>query len=242
MDLVSELFALPTGVFTVLLAFILLYWIVFMLGAIDIDALGGADGAVEGALEGAVEGAVEGALESAAEGAAEAALGGAAEGGAEAGLGPIAGLVSALRLRSVPVTVLLSFVVLIGWTLSYFGMRWLDPLLPAPFAALLVTLGATAGGVLGASLAIRPFARVFESAPGRRRRDLIGELAVITTGHVDRRFGQARCDVAGATLLIDVRALRDERIPRGQEVLIVDYDDDAHAYLVEASTDMALEG
>lgn len=102
MDLFSELMAMPTGIFTVLLGLVILYWVLFLIGGLDLDVLGGADGAAEGALEGAAEGALEGAAGGAVEGAADGALDGVdrVDGAVEGATG----LLQTLKLRSVPAT------------------------------------------------------------------------------------------------------------------------------------------
>lgn len=83
-EFLTLIFAFPTIVFTGLLGVMVFYWLFVIFGAVDVDALGGAEGAAEGAIEGAAEGAIEGAAEAAVEGAIEGAAEGAVEGAAEA--------------------------------------------------------------------------------------------------------------------------------------------------------------
>ena len=51
-DFLTELSQLPTGIFTVLMGLVVLYWLLFLVGSLDLDFLGGAD-ALDGAAEGA---------------------------------------------------------------------------------------------------------------------------------------------------------------------------------------------
>jgi hypothetical protein len=87
MEFLQFIFDAAMFPYTALLLLMLLYWVVVMLGALDMEFLdglfGAADGAVDGAVEGAVEGVVEGAVEGAVEGVVEGAVEGVVEGAAE---------------------------------------------------------------------------------------------------------------------------------------------------------------
>lgn len=216
MDLLSELVAMPTAIFTVLVGLVVVYWLLFLVGTLDLDALGGADGAVEGAMDAGLDGAADGALDGAAEGAAEGA----------------AGVLHALKLRSVPATVALSFFALIAWVTSYVLRGWLDSLLPTWLTVLAVLIVSVVVGVLGTSLAVRPFAKLFVDHRVTHLKDLVGRVVTITTGRVDERFGQARCDTADA-LILEVRARRGSALSCGDAALLIDYDPDHRTFMVE---------
>lgn len=249
-DFLTELSQLPTGIFTVLMGLVVLYWLLFLVGSLDLDFLGGADGidgaldgATEGAVEGAIEGATEGAAEAAAEAAAEGAAEAAAEGAAEASAEGAVGLLHALKLRSVPVTISISFVVFFAWILSYISMRFLGPVLPELVVKLGTFVVAGVGGVFCASLAIRPFAKLFTDHGATRQAHLIGRVVTISTGRVDARFGQATCDTGAANLILEVRAKAGSegaKLKRGDQALIIDYDEDTRVFVVEP-TDPFLE-
>ncbi len=136
----------PGALYTVLLGLVLLYWLTVVVGAVDLDALGGAEhgagGAAKGMLDGAVDGAADGvahaaeatgALGSPADavgasgsvgdlgGGHTGAEGAGAEGAGAEGAGGHGGVLSALggvHLRRVPVTVAGSVVVIYGWLLT----------------------------------------------------------------------------------------------------------------------------
>lgn len=229
MQLLTELFAFPTAIFSVLLALALVYWLFVIIGALDIDMLDFGE-AAEGMFEGAAEGAAEGAFEGMAEGAAEAGAEGAAEAGAEAS----AGLISALKLRSAPATVVLSLIFLFGWIVSFVGMRTLADwgLTGALVGAGLAVLAFVVALPL-TSIAIRPLAPVFEPAHARTRNELLGQYCVISTQKVTDRFGQANCHLGGDDLLIQVRGPKFNALKKGDQALIIDYDREREAYLVE---------
>lgn len=252
-ELLAAALAFPTVVYTILLVVVVVYWLFVVLGALDIDILdvGDADGVLEGGADGAAEGAAEaldGAIDGAADGAAEAidgavdgAADGAAEGAGETDLeaagGGLGALLSALRLRSAPLTVVISSIVLIAWTLSMLAMYYLGGLVPGVALVPLVGLAAFLVAVPATSLVIRPLAPVFAAKTGRTRADVVGNIAIVTTGRVDERFGQADCKVGGDYLRIEVRARADRGIARGQEVLVIDFDTEREAYVVEPLAD-----
>lgn len=211
--------SLPTVLFTVPLALSLLYWAAVIVGAADVDLLGGAEGALEAGGEGLAEGAAEGLAEA-------------------AGEGGLAWLTGALKLRSAPVTVVGSVFSLSGWLLSFFGVAWLgdrlDGALPSWAASGLVGVVAFAGALFLTSLAVRPLAPIFEHKTKRGGAHLVGKSCVIRSARVNARSGQAEMDDGGAGLLLHVRcADEDNGLSKGDEALVIEYDEARDVYLVE---------
>jgi hypothetical protein len=232
----------PTVLFTVPLGLAVFYWMLVIFGAADIDVLGGADGALEGAAEGAVEGAAEGAVEGAVEGASE----GAAEGAAEAADGAVDGadvggptgikwLFSVLKLRSAPATVVMSLFFLSGWALSALGMHFLPGLLPIPGWATgsLVFAGATTASFFTTSVLIRPVAPLFEHVTHHGHKHLVGQTAVLRMKPTSAGRGQAEVEDGNTGLVINIRWSTAHEFEKGDEALIIDYDDGDDVYVVE---------
>lgn len=258
-EILSLVFSFPTVVFTTLLGICLVYWAMVFVGFLDIDIGGteglaeGAEGATEGLLEGAAESAVDGALEGAAEGAlegaTEGALEGAAEGAAEGAEGALDGVsggegfLSWLGVGTVPITVIISFFVLAAWATSMLGAGYLLPLLPVP--AIVGQLGLLAASLVVAApftrISARPFAPIFKTHLADNNRDLVGRACIIRTGTVDERFGQALVAEGGSDALINVRARSGNGLGRGDEALIVSYNSEAGAFVVEAMTPSAAD-
>lgn len=239
-EFIQAVFALPTVLFTVPLALSVLYWLLVILGAVDLEGL---DGAVDGAFDAGLDGLFDGAAE-ALDGAFDAGIDGALDGAAEAldgaadsvdasldGSGSLVlDVLNALHLRDVPMTVSLSILTLYGWVLSYL----VTPLVPASalaFAA--VGLAALTGGTLGASITVRPLGRFFETHEGRGNRHFVGTSCVITTGRVDPDFGQATLQMDGDALLVQVRTRTANVLRKGDEALVVHYDRLAEVFVVE---------
>ncbi|GMV42509.1 MAG: hypothetical protein AMXMBFR64_42250 [Myxococcales bacterium] len=243
-EFLAAILAFPTVVFTILLGVVVIYWGFVVLGALDMDFLDvhldGADGALDGAAEAAL-GGVDGAAHAAGHGSLDAldgvdGLDGAADGAAEglheaAGHGHegVASLFSALGLRGVPLTVSLSFVVLLAWLSSVVVMEALGGLGDSALMRLIVGAGVTIAslgvGLAGARLAIKPLRRFFVTHAGPESRSLIGEVCVISTSRVDDHFGQAEVADGGAGLLVQVRSAdKAKQLGRGERALIIDYD------------------
>lgn len=231
-ELLSSLFSMPTLPWTSALVVALVYWLTVILGALDVDALGGAEGKASGVGEAGAE-----------VGASHVGDAPAASPGHEpvAKAETLALLLSALGFRSVPVTISLSFVVLFGWIASYLLARHVAPMLPDPDALGHAIVGALSllFGLLAASLAVRPLAPLFVPRQGTRHRDLVGKVVRITTGRVDGRFGEARYEDGGADLTLQVRCADPDALSRGDEALVLDWDPESETFEVEPMSRLA---
>lgn len=253
----SAILSFPTVVFTVPMALAAVYWLLVIVGAADLDLFDGADGAMDGALDGAADGAaeaVDGALDGAVDGAADA-VDGAVDGAADAAghsaaealdgadhaahaahaaEGGAMGLLHALKLRNAPITVVASLFAAYGWLLTGVGGELLFgqdkvPLLPAiGLLAAVMPLS-----LLLTSVTVRPLGVIFRNEGGVSRKHLIGGSATVTTGRVDARFGQALCIHTGAELVLQVRCDRPNTLRKGDEVLLVSFDGQREAFVVE---------
>ncbi|WP_437911665.1 glycine zipper family protein [Sorangium sp. So ce302] len=250
-EVLAASLAFPAVIFTVALALALIYWLFVLLGAVDLDLLGGAhghaapdlgglEGAAKGALEGAAKGSLEGAVKGSLEGAAKGSLEGAATGTADgAGGAEDAGsLLAALQLHRVPATVSLTLIAAFGWFTSALSTVLVEPLwlgwgLPRWTLGVAVLAGSLAAAVLSTSLAVRPLGPLFVTRHGQSKKDLVGRVCVISTGRVDERFGQATIDEGGASHILDVRCDTPGALRRGDRALLVSWDPDREIFSVE---------
>lgn len=218
----SELFEaslrFPTVVFTILLGITLIYWGFVLLGALDIDLLGGGD--VSGAAKGIGD------------------VAGAAKGAAE-GLKVDAGDHSLLGLGKVPITISMSFVVLAAWCFSLLGMQYGTKLVGGGIlVSLAVLVIAFLVALPVAALFVKPLAPVFAVREGKSNKDYVGHVCTITTGHVDDGFGQATIEDGPDVLVIPVRCDRKGVLARGSKALVVDFDSTRNAYIVEPAGEL----
>ncbi|MFO0615123.1 MAG: NfeD family protein [Polyangiaceae bacterium] len=227
MHLLEVLFSFPTIAFTAPLALCLVYWIFVLVGALDLDSGGGHADGVEGHADGALDHADVG------HGHGDVADGHGHDGGDADGDGGdaadadtdgfFATMMSALKLRKVPLTVRLSLLSFFGWLAS--GLTSLSIDAPSWPVRIGVFLGAFVVSVLLTSLAIRPLVPVFDTKEaGNKDVDLVGKIAVVSTGSVTETFGQATFDDGGAGLTLQVRAHVPNLIRKGTRCVIVDHD------------------
>jgi hypothetical protein len=235
-ELVEASLRFPTVIFSIGLGIALIYWLFVLLGALDIDLLGGGD--VSGAAKGI------GDVVGAGKGIGDAVTGG-AKGGAEALKGAQhdgGGVWDLLGLGSVPVTISISFILLAAWCLSLLGMSYGAHVL-GDTIVLSLAVGALALGVAlpVTAVLVRPLAPVFAVREGKSNKDYVGHVCTVTTGHVDENFGQATVEDGGTVLTIAVRCDRKGAIQRGHKALIIDFDPARQAYVVEPANDLASE-
>lgn len=227
-ELLATLFAMPTLPWTCLVLASVVYWLTVILGALDLDVLGGAEGKVAADVG---HGHDVGHAHDA---------GGHGEGpdlaeGVAAKDGVLTSLLSALKLRSVPVTVTLSFLGLYGWIVSYLLTRNLAPHSPLPALAThaLVLVSALGSSLLATSASVRPLAPLFTKKQGTKHRDLVGKVVRITTGRVDGKFGEGHLDDGAAGLQLQVRCADPDALARDDEALILGWDPKTESFEVE---------
>ena len=235
-EFLDAILAFPTIAFTIPLAMALFYWVFVIVGAVDVDILGGADGAAEGLAEGLAEGAAEGAAEGITEGVTEGATEGATEGVTESAGGVLAGIINVFKLRSAPVTVVFSLWALFGWVISALGATTIGPHLgglPAWLFSTLLFVGSFFGSFILTSGAIRPLGPIFMHHSRRGEHGLIGQTVKLTTSKVDDRVGQGEIHDGDANLLVNIRCADANTLKKGEEALIIDFDKERDIYVVE---------
>lgn len=232
-EFLNAILAYPTVVYTILLGVVVVYWLFVLLGALDIDLLGDAD--LDGHGHTDVDLAGHGHAEIAGHGH-DVHLDGPGHldshghhpgdhpGDADAEhVGGLAGIIQTLGLGGVPVTLMLSVLILAAWGFCLGATEllgragWLA--VAAPLVSLALAVPVTAG-------VIRPLRRFFVSLAAPQNRDLLGKICTITTLRVDERYGQAEVEDGGAGLIVQVRSTDPGRLNRGDRALIFDYKDE----------------
>ncbi|MBX7192028.1 MAG: DUF1449 family protein [Sandaracinaceae bacterium] len=241
-ELLSILFSMPTLPWTCLVVASVVYWLTVILGALDIDVLGGADG--HGHLGDVGHADVVGHGD-----AGHADLGHAHDAPAHDGAldaaapshGGLTSLLSSLKLRSVPVTITLSFLGFFGCLVSYLISAHVTPLLPLSSIATsaLVLVVSLVTSLFATSAAIRPLAPLFATKQGTRNKDLVGKVVRITTGRVDAKFGEGQLDDGGAGLRLQVRCADPDALARDDEALILGWDAQSESFEVEPMSTIA---
>jgi membrane protein implicated in regulation of membrane protease activity len=138
------------------------------------------------------------------------------------------------NVGSVPFMILMSFVSLFLWIGAILGNYylgggawWMGVLLFVP--NLLVALFLT-------RLITSPLKRIFREGqnPVESNHNLIGRTCTVLLPATDGKIGQAEVAIQrGAPLLLTVKTTSGHKLARGEKGLVIDYDKNAHTYLIE---------
>jgi hypothetical protein len=143
--------------------------------------------------------------------------------------GRLPGIVAAIGLHGVPVTVVLSLLITVAWFVSLAGTvaigRLHLPLVGGVALAIGVVLTALVFALLVTRLLVLPLRSIFAAEPAASRHDFVGRSCVIRTGRVDGAFGQAEVTAPdGSAATIQVRQDRADPLTSGSVALIYDYE------------------
>lgn len=201
----------PTVIFTVGLFVSVIYWITAMLGFVDINALDMDLPEADGHLSLNAQ--------------------------SEPGMGEsLAGLLMRLGLNGVPLTVVITFIALIGWALSsllsrysgtLFGYGWISYLTGVPIFAVSFWLA-----VMATARIIKPFRVLFSRLDQNVQKKILGQTVTIRTSRADNTFGEANMDDGGAGLILKVRARGESVFLQGDKAVLLEYDKATNTYTV----------
>jgi len=202
----------PTVIYTVLLIICVIYWVVAVLGLVDLDVL---DVDLDGDIDAADSASVQ-------------------EG--------IAGLLHKLGLNGVPLTIILTIVSMIGWLLcyyvTYFGAKFLPDLSLIRFVVGLVTLIAvTYITILITAQVIKPLRNMFHKLDYDETKHILGQVVVVRSSIVDQAHGEAELNDGGAGILLNIRATGNDSFKKGDEVVVVEYIETTNLYRVVAKSE-----
>lgn len=217
----------PTVIWTGLVALVSAYWLFVILGALDLEIL---EFDHDFDFDADVDLDVDVDLDLDVDADVDADVHADLDGGAT----PMLKVAVALGVGKVPVTVLLSFFVISGWTVSSVATLYLTPILRfGAVGAVILGIAFVAAIPLMGALA-HPLKGMFEMTTRRAGAEVIGSVCVISTGSVDERFGQARLDDGGAGLLLSVRCETENNgLKKNSQALIIGHDRETDVYFVE---------
>lgn len=199
----------PTFIFTGLVMFVTLYWIVSLLGMADMDSvdLGDAGGDVDASD-----------LSSA---------------------GFVSGLLLKFGLYGVPLIIILTLISLIGWLLSYLYTSLLHQWFNSGILYYVFGTGALVLVLVVSmwltGLIISPIRKNIAKIPKRDAASNIGKIAIVRTLSVTESHGEAELSDGGAGLILRVRPESEscaQPLKQGDKVVLVEYLDEANAYRV----------
>lgn len=199
--------------FTILMGGVTLYWLLVILGALDLE-LGGHDIDVNTGGDGGdvhVGHDVHG--------------GHAAHDGHDMNHSPgvFQGLLQFLHIGDAPLMVVLSIMSVLGWMFAMFSNVAFNH-----GNSLLIGFGLVLPNAIFTCIAtniiMRPIAKFVRSLnqDAEKAPPIVGLMAEVTTSEVTQRFGMGLVHIKGAPLAIQIRNLRGEKIDKGERVLVIE--------------------
>ena len=205
----------PTAIFTFVLALCVLFWLVAILGWVEIDALdfdfdaGGVDASVDTST-----------------------------GDGFSTHDVLGGLLIKFGFEDVPITVIISLISLVGWLVCYYAVLYLLNPFPGDFVRYLggipVFIGSLYVATMITSWLIRPLRPLFRKASQHVEKQVLGQVAVVRTSRVDNKFGEVKLDDGGAGLILKARANGEEVFATGDRVVLLEYLREENVYRVIA--------
>lgn len=199
----------PTVFFTFVLGVAVLYWLCAAMGLVDIEMLDMDLPDVDGHVHAHAEHAF-----------------------AET----FAGILLRLGLNGVPVTIIITFIALVGWLISYylsyfelslFGYNWVRFIVGIPIIIFSLYIA-----VFVTAQLIKPLRKFFAKTEQHVEKKILGQVAIVRSSKVDNHSGEATFDDGGAGLIIKVRAFDEQHFVRGDRVVLLEFLAGQHVYRV----------
>jgi len=207
----------PTVIFTLLFIICLLYWLVAILGFIDLDFLH-----LDHLSHANVEIDLHHDLSSA---------------------DALAGLMLRFGLYGVPLIIIISLITLFGWFFCYYIVHYLFRFIPDGFMHFLAGIPVLAFAfylaILITSQLIKPLRPLFKKAEQHMVKKILGQIATVRTSRVDNNFGEAILEDGGAGLILKVRTIGDEIFKKNDSVVLLEYLEEKNVYRVISEKDFS---
>ena len=209
---ITKISLYPTIIFTGLVMFVTLYWVVSLLGMADMDNVD----LVESGIDTDVS--------------------------TLSSTGIFTGIMLKFGLYGVPLIIILSLVSLIGWLLSYLYTSFLHQYFDSGLLYYLFGTGALIFVLVVSmwltGIIISPIRKNIAKIPKRNASSNIGKIAVVRTLSVTDKHGEAELNDGGAGLILKIRSdINDDLLKQGDRVILVAYLDEANTYSVVAVKD-----
>ncbi|MDR2164942.1 MAG: hypothetical protein LBO79_04785 [Zoogloeaceae bacterium] len=217
MEFFAAILSYPTILYTILLGVVLVYWSLAIVGLVDFEH-SGPDLELEAGSD--VDTDIE---------------------NGETRVEQVSTLASylvALGLGGVPFSVVVSLLALFAWVISSIAALWVLAWVPTDLLRFLVgsvlLVVSLAFAIPPTALCVRPMRRFFVTHNAISNASLVGQECVILTSTVDEQFGRAEIPAHGAGYHIRIIAGTPNSLKRGDTAIIMEYDEAARLYRVQA--------
>ena len=209
---ITKISLYPTIIFTGLVMFVTLYWVVSLLGMADMDSVDLGES------------------------------GGDADVSTLSSTGFFTGLMLKFGLYGVPLIIILSLISLIGWLLSYLYTSFLHQYFDSGVLYYLFGTGALIFVLVVSmwltGIIISPIRKNIAKIPKRNSSNNVGKIAVVRTLSVTDKHGEAELNDGGAGLILKIRSDTNDRLlKQGDRVMLIEYLDEANTYRVAVVED-----
>jgi len=209
---ITKISLYPTIIFTGLVMFVTLYWVVSLLGMADMDSVDLGES------------------------------GGDADVSTLSSTGFFTGLMLKFGLYGVPLIIILSLISLIGWLLSYLYTSFLHQYFDSGVLYYLFGTGALIFVLVVSmwltGIIISPIRKNIAKIPKRNSSNNVGKIAVVRTLSVTDKHGEAELNDGGAGLILKIRSdTNDGLLKQGDRVMLIEYLDEANTYRVAVVED-----
>lgn len=149
----------------------------------------------------------------------------------------LAGIMTTLGLRGVPLSIVMGLIALFGWAACYALVGLFSVGSPGSWINLVVgTLAiplSVVAAVLLTAAVVRPLRPLFRALNGTAPdKVLLGATATVRTTRVDERFGEAQLQMDGADLIVKVRAPAEKKLKKGDKVVLVEHEKERNLFWV----------
>ena len=211
--------------FTILLGVIALYWIIGLLGLVDMEALDGVGGIEVDGLDGIDA--------DAGDGVGEGADGG--EDGAGSSGGFFQGILTIIGASDAPLIFVISLFSVFLWAFNIGGNHYFNPGFESGRAALLLIPVVIAACVVTRLLVVplRPVMKMIRSS--EKPAEIIGATGTVRSSRLDAEFGEVEIETSEKNLILRARISSAETtLNKGDHILVVSKDEDSNVYLVRS--------
>ncbi len=204
---ITKISLYPTIVFTGLVMFVTLYWVVSLLGMADMDSVDvgetGSDAAVSDLSS----------------------------------TGFFTGLMLKFGLYGVPLVIILSLISLIGWLLSYLYTSFLHQNFDSGVLYYVFGTGALIFVLVVSmwltGIIISPIRKNIARIPKRNSANNVGKIAIVRTLSVTDKHGEAELNDGGAGLILKIRSDNSTSLlKKGDRVMLIAYLEEKNTYQV----------
>lgn len=202
--------------FTVLLGIIALYWIIGLLGLVDMEALDGASGIEADGID--LDGGE---------------TGDGGEDAADTGGGFLKGFMTIIGASDAPLIFVISLLSVFLWAFNIAANHYLNPGFDSTRAAFLL-IPVVIGAFIVTRLLVVPLRPVMNMIrTSEKPAEIIGASGTVRSSRLDAEFGEVEIETSEKNLILRARISDAEAsLHKGDRILVVSKEDDSNTYLV----------